>query len=104
MRLRALLVYLSKSPMSDVLSLAKNGRVVRRCYGMIRNMKEMGDLEFIAYRLPHFVIPVEDSCSEESLSASLHDVVAGEDWDGLTAALSGYPHGRNLCGPSPTRI
>jgi len=56
-------------------------------------MKEMGDLGFIAYRLPHFVIPVEDSCPEESLPASLHDVVAGEDWDALTTALSGYPHG-----------
>jgi len=47
---RALLVYLSKSPRSDVLSLAKNGRVVTRCYGVIKNMR--GEGRFRVHRLP----------------------------------------------------
>lgn len=42
MWLRVLLMYFSKSPRSDVLSLAKNGRVVTRCYGMIRNIRRKG--------------------------------------------------------------
>jgi len=58
MRLRVLSMYLSKSPRSDVRSLAKNGRAAARCYEIIRNVQERDGLEFVAYRLPHFVIPV----------------------------------------------
>ena len=39
MWLRVLLMYLSKSPRSDVLSLAKNGRVILRCYKRMRDVK-----------------------------------------------------------------
>ena len=68
-----------------------------------RHEGKRGDLGSIAYRLPHFVIPVQDSCPKKSLPASLHYVVARENWDVLTTALSGYPRGRNLCDQSPTR-
>jgi len=66
-------MYLSKSPRSEVLSLAKNGRVVTRCYRIVRGKKRGDDLWF-AYRLPHLVVPVQDSCSKEGLAylASLH--------------------------------
>ena len=53
--MRARLVYLSKSPRSDVLSLAKNGRVVVRCCGRMRDVKEEKQY---SHHLPYLVIPV----------------------------------------------
>jgi hypothetical protein len=46
-----------------------------------------------AVRLPHFIIPVQDSCSKESLPTSCHYGVVCEEWDGLTRSISGMRGG-----------
>jgi len=67
MWVRARLMYLSKSPRSDVLSLTKNGRVVERCCRRMRDGKGGKLSAVFSHHLPHLVIPVQDSCPKESI-------------------------------------
>lgn len=95
-------MYLSKSPRSDVLSLAKNGRVVVRCY-----MEESAKGDITGCFLPtvfhispsRFKIPDPRKLSLISVSY----IVMGESTGIVTVFLSGYPHERSLCDQSPTR-